>query len=268
MNYGLSILKTILSFYVVKTHCLKRSTIENKILLYILGKDRGIHVPSFFNMSFYFNYKCLISKDPERNRKRFERLLIPYIFWPIIVFSINKFSGKYYKSFLEYPFKKIIIQIILGNGIINPLWFQCILLATSLVFLIIIYIFENYYLFALQILMILSYILQYSKYNQYFFENLTTNCQMSFGREIMMIPFAVTGFHLAAFKIINKLKYYRFKSFIFSVITFIFVDNFNIFYNLDNYNGIKLNVLSIALIFIFSLLPVEKGQNNKSSYNC
>lgn len=258
INYGFSILKTILAFYVVKTHFLNTSLIKNKIVLYILGRDRSIHVPSFFNMSFYFNYRSLTSRDTKKNIKRFERLLIPYLSWPILVFSINNIICKVYRLQMQYSFKILIIQIILGNGIINPFWFQLDLMLTTFLFIVIIYTCKEYHLFILQFLMIVSYILQYSEYNYNFFKNMSSYCKMSIEREIMMIPFAITGFNFAAFNIINFLKKYRLNIFIFSIITFIFIDNFNVFNNFENYNGIKLNVLSITLILIFSSLPFEK----------
>ena len=148
--YGFLILKTILAFYVVKTHCFNPNSINNKLLFYILGRNRKIHVPSFFNLSFLFNYKGLISRDPNRNCKRFERLLIPYIFWPIIVYSVDFILSKFYKFSPTYSFKNLILQLVLGIGLIPPLWFQLNLMATTLLFLFTIYIFKKNYLFILK----------------------------------------------------------------------------------------------------------------------
>ena len=203
-NYGLQILKSILSFYVVKTHCFKQNSKNNKILFYLLGKNRRIHVPSFFNMSFYFNYKCLKSKAPNRNCKRFERLLIPYIFWPIIVYLIDVILYNFFNFPSLFCLRKLIIQIVLGVGIISPLWFQLDLMATTCLFLVIIYIFKKHYLFHLQLLMIFSYYLQYSKYHNYIFKNFKFYFKITIIREILVLPFAVTGFSLASYDIINK----------------------------------------------------------------
>lgn len=254
--YGFAILRSILAFYVVKTHCFRNNSTKNKFMLYILGK-RHIHVPSFFIISFYFTYKGLISKDSIKISKRFERLLIPYIFWPIIIFFINNIFGEYFKVNIKYPFKKLIIQLVLGRGIINPLWFQLDLMLTTFLFLVIIYIFDNYYLFLLQLLKIVAYFLQYSNYNYYIFEHTINEFRFSIGREIMMIPFAVSGFSLAHFKIIEYLQKNKYITFIFSILTFILIDNFDVFCEFTPYNGIKFNVLSLCLIFVFSLLSFE-----------
>ena len=216
--YGFAILRSILAFYVVKTHCFRNNSTKNKFMLYILGK-RHIHVPSFFIISFYFTYKGLISKDSIKISKRFE--------------------------------------IVLGRGIINPLWFQLDLMLTTFLFLVIIYIFDNYYLFLLQLLKIVAYFLQYSNYNYYIFAHTINEFRFSIGREIMMIPFAVSGFSLAHFKIIEYLQKNKYITFIFSILTFILIDNFDVFCEFTPYNGIKFNVLSLCLIFVFSLLSFE-----------
>jgi len=168
-NYGLAILKTILAFYVVKTHFFNRNSTKNKIWVYFLVKNRRIHVPCFFIISFSFNYKSLISKDSKKNYKRFERLLIPYIFWPIIVYSINYNFSKYNNIIIQFTLKNLITQLILGFGIISPLWFQIDLMATIAIFLIIIYIFKRHYFFIFYFLMMISYFIEYSKIHQQFF---------------------------------------------------------------------------------------------------
>lgn len=260
-NYGLSILKTILAFYVIKTHFFRRNSIKNKILIFLFGKNRHIHVPCFFIMSFFFSYQYLISKDTKKIYKRFERLLIPYIFWPIIAYSINYIFNKYNNLKNRFTFNNLKTQLILGYGIIDPLWFQIDLIATFVLFCIIIYSFKKNYLFVFYFLMIISYLIEYSKFHLYLFQYYKPLSVITIIREIMVFPFAVIGFSFGTFKIINKIKSLRFQVFILSMIIFILVDCFGVFTYLGDYNGIELNILSICLIFIFSLLPFEKIKN-------
>lgn len=261
INHGLSILKTILAFYVVKCHCLMNNSFKNKIFIYIIVRNRAIHVPSFFIMSFYFNYKCFLCKDPKRKYNRLERLLIPYIFWPIIIFLFNNYIINSLKIHIKYTFKQLIFQFIIGRGIINPMWFQIDLIALTFLFIVIIYVFKQSYLFLLHLLMLLSYIFQYSNYYYYVFGNLKNDFQITLNRGIMMIPFAVTGITLATLDIINYLKNYKFRTFIYSFIIFIFFDYFNVFTNSSDYNGIKLNILSLCIIFNFSIFPYKNVKN-------
>ena len=261
INYGLSILKTFLSFSVIKTHFFNRSSTKNKILICLLGKNRHIHVPCFFIMSFYFNYKCLISKDSKKNYKRFERLLIPYIFWPIIAYSINNIFCWYNNLKIQFTLNNLITQIILGFGIIDPLWFQIDLMLTMVLFLIILHIFKKYYFFVFYFIMITFYYIEYSKIHYSLFKYYKLHVTFTIIRMIMVFPFAVIGLTFGAFNIINIIKNFRFQVFIFSIIIFFLIDYFDVFIKLGDYNGIELNVLSICLIFIFSLLPFEKFKN-------
>ena len=105
--------------------------------------------------------------------------------------------------------------------------------------------------------MIFIYFLQYSNYFSNIFHNFKYEVHFSIDREIELIPYAVTGFNLNAFKVIYILKKYEFQTFIFSFITFILVDNFDIFSNVNKFyqwGGIKVNILSVNLIFIFSTM--------------
>ena len=104
-NYGLGILKTILAFSIIRTHNFNYKSTKNKILLYIL-RDRRIHVPSFFIMSFYFIHKDLIILNIKIFLKRMEKLLIPYCIWPIIIFILNNYLlNKFINLQKIYSFK-------------------------------------------------------------------------------------------------------------------------------------------------------------------
>ena len=107
-------------------------------------------------------------------------------------------------------------------------------------------------------LMIIAYFLQYSKINIDSYDNLIFNFKIVINREIMMIPFAVTGFSLSNFNIINNLKPYKNNIIIFSTIIFVFIDYFTVFAELYDYLGIRLNISSICLFFTFSLLSLER----------
>ena len=86
-DIGLSFLRPFLSFFVIMGHCHDiQKTREAWRRFYQKTDNYAFHVPIFFLMSFYFNYKTIISRNYEKQIKRLERLLIPYIIWPIILF--------------------------------------------------------------------------------------------------------------------------------------------------------------------------------------
>ena len=65
------------------------------------------------------------------------------------------------------------------------------------------------------------------------------------------------------FGIIRKLQNNKVKTFVLSLIIFIFIDKYEIFYNLNGvaYPGIKINIHSIFLIFIFAMFHIDNISN-------
>ena len=182
----------------------------------------------------------------------------------MILFIKNNILNYFSKYYLQFPLKILLLQIILGDAQKIPLhfWFLFDLIATTIIFLIILIIFKNNYIFILQLLMLFSYFLQYSTINMKLFYKLKK--QVSLGRENEFIPFAVTGFILFETDIINKLKKYKFHAFIISFIIFVLTGYYEFFstFNGIAYHGIKLNVRSICLIFLFSLFSIEETKYN------
>ena len=80
----------------------------NKYIKRIIKNNMS--VPIFFLMSFYFSHKLFLSKNVEKIKKRFERLLIPYIFWPIIIWILNNFLYNTFKLNFKFSFNDLKIQ--------------------------------------------------------------------------------------------------------------------------------------------------------------
>ena len=107
--YGLLILKVFLAFDVINIHCFKSNSTKNKYLLYLL-RSQMLHVPSFIIMSFFFTHNTLIYK-------RFERLLMPYIGFPLILFMKNNTLNYFTKSYHKIPIKILLLQIFMHEYI-------------------------------------------------------------------------------------------------------------------------------------------------------
>ena len=269
-DYGLGILKTYLSLLVIATHFFSRNTTKNEIIS-TLYDNRYIHVPSFFIMSFYFTCHNLLSLDPKKIINRFFKLLIPYIGWPIIILYINrkynqKFITKYNRKFnkkLPDSIEELKSQLYWGFQYMRQFWFQWDLIATTLLFVLIIFIFRKNCLFVLQLLLILFYYFQYT--GNYFKEYLKpkSNNIDTIMRMFEMIPLGVTGFTLGYFNVIKKLNKYKLQTLIISYIIFHVVNNYQLFRKINGfqYQGIDLNIKSICIIFIFSLFPSDKITN-------
>ena len=89
-DIGLGILRLILAFLVVISHCYNFELATGKWKEIIQKTETlSFHVRLFFMMSFYFSYKTLVSYNYKKIFDRFLRLFIPYILWPIIILLLN-----------------------------------------------------------------------------------------------------------------------------------------------------------------------------------
>ena len=258
-DYGLGLLKTFLAVLVIAAHQFSRNTTKNEIILKIYD-NRNIHVPSFFIMSFYFTCHNLLSQNPKKILSRFVRLLIPYIGWPIIIKQTNRIYNQKYKTKFPDSIEILKSQLFWGHEYLSQFWFQWDLIITTLLFVLIIFIFRKNCLFILILILILFYYFQYS--GNYFQKYLPIqkNNKYTILRMFEMVPLGVTGFIIGYFNIINKINKYKFQTLVISCITYHIVNNYQLFriVKITLYSGIELNIKSICAIFIFSLFPSDK----------
>ena len=149
-NYGLGLLKVISAFAIVRTHNFNFNSIKNKILSYLL-RERFSHVPSFFIMSFYFMHNDLLTSNIKNYLNRIERLLIPYLLWPIIFLILNKLILNKFIMVKIYSLNDLRNQFLFAYGITGILWFQWNLIILTTIFFFIIYLCKKKYLFLIQI---------------------------------------------------------------------------------------------------------------------
>ena len=69
-------------------------------------------------MSFFFSYNIFADRNITKIKKRLERLLIPYIVWPLITFVIDNI----YNRMFIISWYQLKIQIISGRQFMIPLW--------------------------------------------------------------------------------------------------------------------------------------------------
>ena len=260
-NYGLGLLKVYLSFTVIISHCCKRETTKNKFIFLIFVKRRKVHVPSFFILSFYFMHDHFITLRVQKLLGRLERLIIPYLGWPIIIYILNnEIFNRLIKNNNKYSIKDLKNQLLWGNRFIIQFWFQWDLIMITIIFYAFIFIFKKYHLFCLQLLAIFAYFLQYSGYNYRFYKTLKRENKECLGRFAEAIPYTVTGFSFASLKVFDYLNKYKIKTFIFSAITFIFLEIYSVFSEIKGvmYYGFNLNIKAISLISIFLIFPSDK----------
>lgn len=257
-NINLEILRMILCFWVVTCHtCTFKNTKINRII------SSHFHVPSFMIISFFYFYKNLDMRNIPKIKKRFERLLLPYFIWPISLYILNNIllilhcESFFNKKLSIYD---LILSFIFGRHINLIFWFQFDLIFVSLIFSIISFIFKNNFLIILNLLLILSYFLQYSRINYDYFDKYKDLNHRNIGSIVEMIPFNVTGILLSYFNIIKKTQNKKLYSISICIIILIFLLKFKIFKNIPGfrYPGLNLNIGGISLFILFSLIPFEE----------
>ena len=134
--------------------------------------------------------------------------------------------------------------------------------------MIIIYISQNQFFFIIHLLLISSYVAQYSGYylNNFIVNNPHVN-KITIAVLFESIPYAVTGVTLSYYKIMDILQKHKIKTLIISIIIYNVIVDYYIFRNIKgiNYQGINLNIQSLCVVFIFSLFPSDKIRDKKIS---
>jgi hypothetical protein len=258
-NLGIEILRMFLCFRIIILHYYSGKT---KYILRL--KNSRTQVSCFFFISFYFLYPTISKRNIQKIKLRLERLIIPFIIYPIVVWIMNNLMFlviKYNRFNRLLTLNELILNLITGKGIfgIGILWFHFNLIIFSIFFFLASFLLENNFLIVFQILSSFSYIIQYEKINYRFFRGYTVNIWMSVGNLIETFPIALAGFSLASSNILKTFLNNRKKClFFFSFFRYLIM-NYDVFSNLSGNSspGIIKIAYSFFLFNIFCLLPFE-----------
>lgn len=258
INYGISILRMILSLMVVFDHFY--AGLKKKKFIYILH----YHIPTFFLLSFFFTYNTFFHYNIDKIKARFERLIIPYISWNIIAYILLNIYFHILKKRRPHSFSLFIQSLLNGHVFLPALWFQNILILITLILSIILFLFKAKHLLILEILIILSYFLQYSGINYQFFEKyFTAYYYITYGRLAEVLPHSISGYFIAHFQIINKVKPFDKNIVFLSLATLIFFSKYEFDSKLFSlkYGGIRNNIAAICIFIIFFFFPFKITRN-------
>ena len=249
LNLGIEILRMILCFWVLSFHFLEKDKIN--YLLFYITKTKFYHVPCFSFISFFFTNKIFFDRNVTKFKMRLERLLIPYIMWPLLIFVFNNVFQK-----TKITFHQLKIQILFGRQFIVPLWFLFSMIFLSLLFFILSHIFKNCFLFVIELLGFFSYITQYSNYYK-LLDNYNRNVKLPLLDTLSILPLTIISLIYALYKIVEIFKANKEKTIFFSCLLIFFLFKYDIFLDLGGYNGIVNIFASILLFTVFYLLPLE-----------
>ena len=249
VNLGIEILRMLLCFWVLSFHCLDNNKI-NYFVYYII-KRKMFHVPCFCFISFYFSYNIYFSGNNIKFKKRIERLLIPYICWPFIFFAIDNTFG-----ISRISLHDLKLQIICGRQISVSLWYIFTLLFLTILFFIILKIFQHYFLFIIEIISIIIYIMQYADY-YYIFDGYKINSKLTVVSTLNLFPLSTFGLLFSSLNITKILKTYRKQTLFFSYIFLYLLLRYKVFFDLGGFKGIIFLFSSSCLFVGFFLLPLD-----------
>lgn len=260
LNSGIDILKVILTFLILVYHLINQNLLDNKtkkILIEI--------VPFYFSTSlvifFYFSYNIFSFRNISQIKLRFLRIIIPYIFWPLI-FSVLHIISYDKRIKMNNLLRDLYIQLIIGRRIYFVFWFQFNLIIICFIISIIILTFKKSFLYIFQIMLIFAYIFEYFGISKKILENYNEDIKGSIGRTFKMILFALTGFLLSSIKILNNLKNNKMKSIFLSIFTFVLMICIKIYFSEYYFlEGIFLILGSTSLMIFFAFLPLNKITN-------
>ena len=243
INRGIELLRTIICFRVLLSHC---SSIKKQHLKYF---KRCFHVPTFFVISFYFYYPILYVRKKTKISLRFQRLVYPYIFWPLFVFILNNilFQFSFFPQHqIKLSIKDLYLQILTGTKYYRIFWFQFNLIFLSLFFAIFSFIFEKNLLFSLELLGLISFSFIFSKINLYIFLQYSELIQMSIGRLNESIPLAVLGCFFSSKNLLTQINNFNFSVYFILVYLVILLLKNDLFIGFEGFG------YSNTLLFIFS----------------
>lgn len=269
-DIGIAFLRVILCFLVIIHHCYRYESATPTWAIIIKKFDTFLfQVITFFIISFYYLYNTLFSFDCKRIYKRYQRLLIPYIIWPIIFFLLNKWLKRRNSNLrLNYSLLLLKQQLLYGSYLIQSYWYLWDTFVITSLFIIIVFIFRNHYLFVYLILGITSFILQYNGMNNRLFSQYRMGLKRySFGRILEMIPCAVAGVSIKDTGFINLLRNHQIKTIIICIYLIYFSVNSGAFNSAEGlgYSGLKLYLISICLFLGFAMFPYNISKNKTTN---
>ncbi len=208
-NVGLSLLRAFMCFSVILCHFWGNFDTGWRGWLSFF---KGYAVPVFMLMSFFLTEKTLMSYDKKKIRKRLERLLIPFVLWPLVYWLVYNIVDLCKSGYgLGCSITDLLWQLFMGHSPkLNVLmWYQFDLIILSLLLAAIIYVFRKNYIHILCACMMAAWLLQYSGWNKLFFGGLRFEMTYPLGRLAEMFPYAACGFLMAHFGICKKLEKYQ-----------------------------------------------------------
>lgn len=200
-NYGIGAFKILLCIEVIAAH------FQGEVSSFagdFITKYCMYAAALFMIISFYYCSKDFSNSVREIVKKRGPKLLVPYLAWPVFfvfVYSIcDRFMGTNYGGLVG----ELKWQILFGHSlkIDSVLWFQWVLILTTILFVAISHISSiKVRGVIISFLIVASFCLQYSGCNYYLMEIFPIEMAYPIGRLVEMVPYASIGYVISKLEI-------------------------------------------------------------------
>ena len=269
INVGISLLRIWMCFEVILCHF---KYWDNEPILFpynYLKSFQNLAVPTFMLLAFILTDINKFSKDENKIKNRYYRLVLPQVFWTIIYFLLYYILDYFLNTKLENGIKDFFFQLILGHSINKALWFQINLIWLTTLFIFVFKKFKKEKAIKITLILgVLAIFLEYSNINYAVFNvyiklpsNIETYIIYPLGRFIEVLPYAVVGILINQYKLLDKLKKYKTYIILISIIVLIVLplkEN-NLLIPLGyQYQGILKIIISICLLCTFYYMSFDK----------
>lgn len=266
-NYGIAFTKVFLSFCVVCSHFWNPGDLAYYPVA-MLNRMRGAAVPIFVLMAFFLTEKIFVDKNAPKIKIRVERLLVPYLSWPVLYFVGYRVIDVFLKHFgfslrlgTGYTWRDLLWQLAFGHekNLCGHLWYLFDLIVISVAVWILFKCCDKYSWHILILLGIAAVWLQYSGMNYSVFSQYIYEKRYPLGRLAEVFPLACAGLLLAHSNILEKMKRHRVYVVFLCIVTMLMIAYGNIFTSLEGfgYAGIYLVVYSTLAFICFYEFPFE-----------
>ncbi len=250
-NTGISLLRIFMCFEVVLDHFWQGG--GQTLLDKFFSLCGVLAVPCFMFLSFYLTAGLFKERNETALKKRMGRLLFPLVFWTLAYYIILSVCNE---SFLDW--KHIFYSILFGSSnILAPqLWF----ISTQILMVCLLFILSSLaensknIQIAYIVIIIMSFVFQYTGMNYYLFGSAVYESKWTLGRFVEVLPVAATGFLYA----VNEQKI-RYKGIIFLCLAGLVFATKGLAHSEGFlYSGLDIYFRALLICFLFINLPQIK----------
>lgn len=286
-NLGWAILKLWMCYEVVLVHAWNSykpelvQSWEPGWMLAFFASLRPYCVPVFMTIAFFLAAEKFAAGGGEWLRKRFTRLLVPWVFWTLLAFitwkllALGGATGPYPYPWdakavhppFATPLDNLGWQLLLGTtreyG--SQMWFQAVLVIETAIFACFFrFLKSGWRTWGLSVLFFGALVAEYSGLNFYLFKDMIYEVKNPLGRIIPMIPYAAMGLFfglrqrsLEGFSTARRWGIVAMASLL---AVFMVVNDKNVIFAKPQgfyYTGLTMLAIAFALVTAFRFLPCE-----------